>query len=70
MQLVEFQVINLDYCPTQENMADVFTKTLPRKTIDRLGQIDAVLELRGGLGEWQLRPLLSLNSFSLDFIMN
>ena len=35
-ELVNSQVINLAYCPTQENVADLFTKPLPRQAIDQL----------------------------------
>ena len=35
-ELVKSQVINLAYCPTQENVADLFTKPLPRQAIDQL----------------------------------
>ena len=35
-ELVKSQVINMAYCPTQENVADLFTKPLPRQAIDQL----------------------------------
>jgi hypothetical protein len=34
--LMQSQVINLVYCPSHENVADLFTKPLPRQTIDYL----------------------------------
>jgi hypothetical protein len=35
-ELVQSQVINLVYCPSHENVADLFTKPLPRQSIDHL----------------------------------
>ena len=35
-ELVKSQFIDLAYCPTQDNLVDLFTKTLPRQAIDQL----------------------------------
>ena len=33
-ELIKSQVINLSYCPSQEDVVDLFTKPLPRQAID------------------------------------
>ena len=35
-ELLKSQIINLAYCPAQENVADLFTKPLSRQSIDQL----------------------------------
>ena len=35
-ELVKLEVINLAYCPAQENLVDLFTKPFPRQVIDKI----------------------------------
>ena len=69
-ELVKSQVINLAYCPTQENVAELFTKPPSRQAIDQLlGRLNVGLSevLESGSSRHPLSFIFILSSsFSLE----
>ena len=48
-ELVKNGTLHLEYCPTEENLADAFTKALPRPRLEKLRAKMSLACVRGGV---------------------